>query len=159
LVFDNFESVMEVGHPSTSLRTSGQGTEAAYAVKEPTLAGFCAGLLEARGRSLCLFTGRYRWQDFETYVGRGTAIEIHLPRLTPAQAVMLMDNLPRLRHEPRGTKVALLKKVGGHPKSIELLEGWLATGRVSDLLNDPSLDGLLAQLSGKTTSCAPSWDS
>jgi tetratricopeptide (TPR) repeat protein len=43
--------------------------------------------------------------------------------------------------------------VGGHPKSIELLEGWLASGRVTDgstalttsLLADPNLDGLLAQ--------------
>jgi tetratricopeptide (TPR) repeat protein len=38
-----------------------------------------------------------------------------------------------------------MKKVGGHPKSIELLEGWLSSGRVTDLLNDPRLDGLLAQ--------------
>jgi tetratricopeptide (TPR) repeat protein len=35
--------------------------------------------------------------------------------------------------------------VGGHPKSIELLEGWLVSGRVTDLLDDPGLDGLLAQ--------------
>jgi tetratricopeptide (TPR) repeat protein len=56
-----------------------------------------------------------------------------------------MDNLPRRRREPLETKIALYNKVGGHPKSIELLEGWLASGRVTDLLADPSLDGLLAQ--------------
>ena len=58
---------------------------------------------------------------------------------------MLMDNLPRLRREPIATKLAVYRKVGGHPKSIELLEGWLASGRVTDLLADPSLDGMLAQ--------------
>ena len=58
---------------------------------------------------------------------------------------MLMDNLPRLRREPIATKLAVYRKVGGHPKSIELLEGWLASGKVTDLLADPSLDGMLAQ--------------
>ena len=58
---------------------------------------------------------------------------------------MLMDNLPRLRREPIATKLAVYRKVGGHPKSIELLEGWLASGTVTDLLADPSLDGMLAQ--------------
>jgi hypothetical protein len=62
-----------------------------------------------------------------------------------SQAIMLMDDLPRLRREKLETKIALYRKVGGHPKSIELLEGWLASGRITDLLADPSLDGLLAQ--------------
>lgn len=58
---------------------------------------------------------------------------------------MLMDNLPRLRGQPLAAKIAMLRKVGGHPHSIELLEGWLASGRVSDLLDDASLDGLLRE--------------
>ena len=58
---------------------------------------------------------------------------------------MLMGDLPRLRREPIATKIAVYRKVGGHPKSIELLEGWLASGKVTDLLADPSLDGMLAQ--------------
>jgi len=39
---------------------------------------------------------------------------------------------PRLRQQPLSTKIALYNKVGGHPKSIELLEGWLASGRVTE---------------------------
>ena len=70
---------------------------------------------------------------------------MHLPELTRAQAIMLMDNLPRLRREPIATKLAVYRKVGGHPKSIELLEGWLASGKVTDLLADSGLDGMLAQ--------------
>ena len=81
----------------------------------------------------------------EEHLGRGAAVELHLPELTRAQAIMLMDNLPRLRREPIATKLAVYRKVGGHPKSIELLEGWLASGKVTDLLADPSLDGMLAQ--------------
>ena len=81
----------------------------------------------------------------EEHLGRGAAVELHLPELTRAQAIMLMDNLPRLRREPIATKLAIYRKVGGHPKSIELLEGWLASGTVTDLLADPSLDGMLTQ--------------
>ena len=55
-----------------------------------------------------------------------------------------MDNLPRLRRQPLATKAALYRKVGGHPKSIELLEGWLANGTITDLLADRRLDGMLA---------------
>jgi tetratricopeptide (TPR) repeat protein len=114
-------------------------------VAEPDLAGLFDGLLSAQWRGLCLFTGRFRWRELDEHLGRGTAAEIHLPALSARQAIMLMDNLPRLRREPLSTKIALYEKVGGHPKSIELLEGWLASGRVTDLLADPNLDGLLAQ--------------
>ena len=44
---------------------------------------------------------------------------------------MLMDNLPRLRRQPLAAKITMLHKLGGHPHSIELLEGWLASGRVT----------------------------
>ncbi len=118
---------------------------AAFDVADPDLAGLLDGLLSARWGSLCLFTGRYRWAALAEHLGRGTAIELHLPQLSAREAIMLMDNLPRLRQEPLETKIALYKKVGGHPKSIELLNGWLAGGRLTDLLADPALDDMLAQ--------------
>ena len=93
---------------------------------------------------MCLFTGRYRWAALDERLGRGSAVELHLPGLTLSQAVMLMDNLPRLRRQPLATKTAVYRKVGGHPKSIELLEGWLANGTITDLLADRRLDGMLA---------------
>ena len=148
LVFDNFESVMavevkaeaEAKNSSTSALTS----TSSFPVADPNLAAFFDGLLAARWRGLCLFTGRYRWDALEEHLGRGAAVELHLPALTAHQAIMLMDNLPRLRREPIATKLAVYRKVGGHPKSIELLHGWLATGQITDLLNDPRLDGMLA---------------
>ena len=144
-VFDNFESVMDIPPARGGDRGGAGEGEAAFDVADPDLAGLFDGLLDARWRGLCLFTGRYRWCALDKHPGRGTAAEIHLPALTARQTIMLMDNLPRLRREPLKTKIALYEKVGGHPKSIELLEGWLASGRVTDLLADPSLDGLLAQ--------------
>ncbi len=111
---------------------------------DPDLAGLLAGLVEGQWRGLCLFTGRLRWRALDEHLGRGEAAEVRLPALTARQAIMLMDNLPRLRREKHAAKIALFKKVGGHPKSIELLEGWLASGRVTDLLADPALDEMLA---------------
>jgi tetratricopeptide (TPR) repeat protein len=144
-VFDNFESVMDIPTLSPDPSPSEGEGSSVFDVADPDLASLFAGLLSARWRGLCLFTGRFRWRALDQHRGRGTATEIHLPALTARQAIMLMDNLPRLRREPLETKIALYHKVGGHPKSIELLEGWLASGRVTDLLADPSLDGLLAQ--------------
>lgn len=114
-------------------------------VQNPDLSALLAGLLQAQWRSMCLFTGRLPWNVLEEHLGRGTAIALHLPQLTRREAIMLMDNLPRLRPEPIATKLAVYRKVGGHPKSLELLNGWLAGGRITDLLNDPQLDDLLAQ--------------
>jgi tetratricopeptide (TPR) repeat protein len=144
-VFDNFESVMDISTLSPGPSPSEGEGSSAFDVANPDLAGLLTGLLSARWRGLCLFTGRFRWRELDEHLGRGTADEIHLPALSARQAIMLMDNLRRLREQPLKTKIALYNKVGGHPKSIELLEGWLASGRVTDLLADPSLDGLLAQ--------------
>ena len=123
----------------------GLGGEVGFPVADETLAGLFNGLLDAQWRSLCLFTGRYRWQALDEHLGRSTAMEQHLKELTVHQTIMLMDNLPRLRRQPLAAKIAMMHKVGGHPHSIEMLEGWLASGRVSDLLADLSLDGLLRE--------------
>jgi tetratricopeptide (TPR) repeat protein len=134
LVIDNFES-WQAQEKGEGKEEKGQGNGDALQL--------LTGLLDARWRSLCLFTGRYRWEALDDAVGRDTALEIHLPALSARQAIMLMDNLSRLRQEPLKTKLAVFKKVGGHPKSLELLNGWLKTGRVGDLLDDEALDGLL----------------
>ena len=145
IVFDNFESVMACW---TGLARCLQLLEGSDALRLTTMAdanlrGLLRGLLTANWRSLCLFTGRYRWQAYEAVVRQEVGVEIHLPELTAPQALMLMNNLSRLRLEPIQTKIAMYRKVGGHPKTIELLNGWLADGSVTDLLNNAQLDGLL----------------
>jgi tetratricopeptide (TPR) repeat protein len=147
VVFDNLESVMDLSRGAGGQGSRGaeeQDADAAFSVTDLTLAGFFEGLLDAPWRGMCLFTGRYRWAALDERLGRGSALEVRLPGLTLSQAVMLMDNLPRLRRQPLATKAAVYRKVGGHPKSIELLEGWLASGQITDLLADPRLDGMLA---------------
>lgn len=130
-VFDNFESV--------------QAPDPQSPLPDPTLRGLLEGFLQANWRSVCLFTGRYQWRGYDEYVGRDMASHIHLPGLTARQTIMMMDNLSRLKGLPIKEKIKLYKKVGGHPKTIELLNGWLATGTVSNLLDDAALDGLLTQ--------------
>ena len=144
-VFDNFESVMDLSPAEDGDGGAATQDEAAFTVADPTLDELLQGLLQANWHSLCLFTGRYRWRALDEYLGRGTADEIHLLALSMRQTIMLMDNLPRLRTEPLKTKIALFNKVGGHPKSIELLNGWLTTGRVGDLLENDDLDKLLRE--------------
>ena len=111
---------------------------------DPNLAGLLQGLLAARWRSLCVCTGRYRWVALDRFMQQQTAREIHLEGLEKRHAIMLMDNLPQLKRQALKTKIWLLGKIGGHPHTLELLEGWLASGRVTDLLDNPALDALLA---------------
>ncbi|MCA9942627.1 MAG: CHAT domain-containing protein [Anaerolineales bacterium] len=142
IVFDNFESVLDLDEPGAT-HLGGASHLTAYEVADENLRGLLRGLLTANWRSLCLFTGRFRWQGYDEVVRQEIGLEIHLPELTAPQTMMLMNNLSRLRQETRQVKIAMYKKVGGHPKTIELLNGWLKDGSVSDLLNDERLDGLL----------------
>ena len=135
IVFDAFESLME---PAEGDR---------WEVADEEVRGFFRGLLDAQWRSTCVFTSRYRWKTLEDYVGRGTAEEIPLPGLTERQALMLMAELPHLKDEPLEDKISAYEKVGGHPKTIELLNAWLAEGgrSLKELLSDPRLDFRLAE--------------
>jgi hypothetical protein len=143
LVFDNFESVLALGE--SGLDTPAAKSAAGYSTGGETLLALFSGLLAARWRGTLLFTSRFPWPALDEHLGRSTALALELNDLTARQAIMLMDNLPRLRREKLETKIAVYKKVGGHPKSLELLEGWLASGRITDLLDDPNLDGLLRE--------------
>jgi tetratricopeptide (TPR) repeat protein len=61
------------------------------------------------------------------------------------QAILLMNALPRLKLAPLSDQLAAYQRVGGHPKTIELLDGWLGTGRsLHTLLDDPNLGEMLA---------------
>ena len=118
-------------------------SDARYGVADEHLGVLLRGLLGANWHSLCLFTSRYRWRDYAEVVQQDIGLEIHLPELSAPQTMMLMNNLSRLRQVRRAVKIAMWRKVGGHPKTIELLNGWLADGNLTDLLEDKRLDGLL----------------
>ncbi len=144
-ILDGFEGVLDL--PATGVRDRG-GTErgqASFPVAHPILAGLLSGLLDARWRTLCLFTSRYRWRGLEEHLPRVTAAELHLSPLPSRQTIMLMDSLPRLRREPLQTKQALYDRVGGHPTTITMLAGWLASRQVTDLPTGLDVDAILPE--------------
>lgn len=129
LVFDNFESLLTEG---------GQ-------VEDADLRSFFQALLGVQWRSTLLFTARFPC-DLFTDRPAGTWADVDLPGLTRRQALMLMNNLPRLRKEPLQDKLWAYDKVGGHPKTIELLEGYLAAHSLKEVLeNEEIQDQLTAE--------------
>ncbi len=127
VVFDNLESWFEK-----------------EVISDPTLRAILHGLLTARANSTYLFTGRYRWAELEQLPAQNR-LELQLNTLTLRQALLLINTLPRLKDEPLDDKLDALARVGGHPKTLELLDGWLADGRrLSALLDDPTLGKKLA---------------
>jgi tetratricopeptide (TPR) repeat protein len=129
LVFDNFESL---------LTESGQ-------VEDPDLRNFFQALSGVQWRSTLLFTARFPC-DLFTDRPAGTWVDVDLPGLTRRQALMLMNNLPRLHKEPLQDKLRAYDKVGGHPKTIELLEGYLADHSLREVLeNEEIQDQLTAE--------------
>jgi len=143
IVFDNLESWLEGMRYSVSGIRDAGGRPAEIA--DETVRGALRGLLTARSRSTFLFTARFRWAGFEALPAQNR-LEIHLSELTARQTLLLMNALPRLADEPLQDKLGAYKRVGGHPKTIELLDGWLAGGRtLRALLDDPSLGERLAE--------------
>jgi len=129
LVFDNFESLLTEG---------GQ-------VEDPDLRSFFRALLGVQWRSTLLFTARFPC-DLFTDRPAGTWVDVGLPGLTRRQSLMLMNNLPRLRKQPLRDKLRAYDKVGGHPKTIELLEGYLADHSLKEVLeNEEIQDQLTAE--------------
>ena len=126
LVFDNFESLLTKG---------GQ-------VEDPDLRSFFRALLGVQWRSTLLFTARFSCDLFPDRPA-GTWVDVDLPGLTRRQALMLMNNLPRLRKEPLHDKLRAYDKVGGHPKTIELLEGYLAVHSLKEVLENEELQDQL----------------
>jgi tetratricopeptide (TPR) repeat protein len=126
LVFDNFESLLTEG---------GQ-------VEDPGLQSFFQALLGVQWRSTLLFTARFACDLFADRPA-GTWVDVDLPGLTRRQALMLMNNLPRLRKEPLQDKLRAYDKVGGHPKTIELLEGYLADHSLKEVLENEEIQDQL----------------
>ena len=145
VVFDNLESQMAPAEAEGDDRRP-------RAFADPEWAEFFAAVFRHDWHVTWLFTSRHRL-DLLDGLGETRLMEHHLPGLSRRQAVMFMGNLPRLAREPLADKVAAYDHVGGHPKTIELLEGWLASApaaaggpsRLRALLDDPATAGRLAE--------------
>ena len=99
------------------------------------------GLLSANDmRTTLIFTGRYRWAGIEALPPQNR-LDVHLPGLTMRQAILLMNALPRLKARAAERSIGGLSIAwAATPRRIELLDGWLGTGRsLHTLLDDPAL--------------------
>lgn len=151
IVFDNLESWLD--HSSVRSLPAGLVTHQSAvnnqpsAIVDPTMRDVLRGFLSASDvRTTLIFTGRYRWAGFEALPPQNR-LDVHLPGLSKRQAILLMNALPRLTAAPIADKLAAYERVGGHPKTLELLDGWLAAadGRtLRTLLDDPTLGERLA---------------
>jgi len=108
-----------------------------YPIADPVLAGLLEGLLAGGGRSLWLFTSRQRWSGLDEHLARGAAVQILLPPLTSRWSISVMDSLPHLCREPLPGKDELSSWVGGHPGTIELVDGCLEDLHLRNLLAVP----------------------
>jgi tetratricopeptide (TPR) repeat protein len=123
-VFDNLETALTPG-PSPF---KGEGSRSEGEIRtfaDPEWQEFFAAVFRQNWRFTWLFTSRFRL-DLLDQVPRANRLELHLPGLNRRQAIMFMNNLPRLSKEPLADKLAAFDRIGGHPKTIELLDGWLA---------------------------------
>lgn len=84
------------------------------------------GLIEEPGSAVFVFTGRRRWDalnDVPPLLQR----EVHLPLLSERYAIQLINYVPSLRSAAPTLpeKKELYRQIGGHPRALAYLGGWL----------------------------------
>jgi tetratricopeptide (TPR) repeat protein len=105
-VFDNFEYLL---------------TEDRKSIADENLKTFFYSIFHNNWRSSFIFTSRFKF-DLLDKIPAGNILDRHLGGLTPRQAIMFMNNLDRISKEPLEDKQKAFETVGGHPKTIELLD-------------------------------------
>ena len=122
-VFDNFEYLL---------------TEDRKSIADENLKTFFYSIFHNNWRSSFIFTSRFKF-DLLDKIPAGNIIDRHLGGLTPRQAIMFMNNLDRLSKEPLEDKLKAFETVGGHPKTIELLDSYTVKRPLKDVLEDPEV--------------------
>lgn len=150
IVFDNFESLFpvissEVRNLDNAARDfSAQNARLEMTGMDAEVRSFFRSLVTAQWRTTALFTSCFACDLFDE-VPRGNWVDVPLKGLNQRQALMLMNNLPRLRNAPLADKLAAWNKVGGHPKTIELLEGFLADYSLKEVLKNDKIQAQLTE--------------
>ena len=122
-VFDNFEYLL---------------TEDRKSIADENLKTFFYSIFHNNWRSSFIFTSRFKF-DLLDKIPVGNILDRHLGGLTPQQAIMFMNNLDRLSKEPLEDKLKAFETVGGHPKTIELLDSYTVKRPLKDILEDPEV--------------------
>jgi hypothetical protein len=107
-------------------------------IADENLKTFFSSIFHNNWRSSFMFTSRFKF-DLLDKIPAGNILDLHLGGLTPRQAIMFMNNLDRLSKEPLEDKLKAFETVGGHPKTIELLDSYTAERPLKDVLEDPEV--------------------
>jgi tetratricopeptide (TPR) repeat protein len=126
-VFDNFEYLLTADRKR---------------IVDENLKTFFSSIFHNNWRSSFIFTSRFKF-DLLDKILAGNILDLHLGGLTPRQAIMFMNNLDRLSKEPLEDKLKAFETVGGHPKTIELLDSYTAERPLKDILEDPEVKARL----------------
>ena len=126
-VFDNFEYLLTADRKS---------------IADDKLKTFFSSIFHNNWRSSFIFTSRFKFDLLEE-IPAGNILDLHLGGLTPRQAIMFMNNLDRLSKEPLEDKLKAFETVGGHPKTIELLDSYTAERPLKGILEDPEVQARL----------------
>ena len=122
-VFDNFEYLL---------------TEDRKSIADENLKTFFYSIFHNNWRSCFIFTSRFKF-DLLDKIPAGNILDRHLGGLTPRQAIMFMNNLDRISKEPLEDKLKAFERVGGHPKTIELLDSYTLKRPLKEILEDPKV--------------------
>ncbi len=96
-------------------------------VESEVMRGILTGLISEPGRALFIFTGSLRWKAL-LEIPADDQREIRLPHLSERYAIHLINQLPTLRKAVPtcSDKQTLYRQLGGHPKTLQVLDRWLA---------------------------------
>ncbi|HQK15524.1 MAG TPA: CHAT domain-containing protein [Anaerolineae bacterium] len=131
IVFDDLDAWFE------SPPTAAEAAPASIADK--IMDSILRGLISVRGKATYLFTANRIWEAVAA-MPVTHKLEIHVPPLTPRQAVLLMNTLPHIGRESLTAKLDVYRLLGGHPETLKLLDGWLATGHhLQDIRDNPPI--------------------
>ncbi len=129
IVFDDLEAWFE---------SPAAADEAAPAsIADKIMGPVLRGLISVPGKTTYLFTANRIW-DAVAAIPVAQKLEIHLPPLSPRHAILLMNTLPHIGRESLEAKLDAYRLLGGHPETLKLLDGYLATGqRLQEIRDNP----------------------
>lgn len=106
-------------------------------IADVTVRNALLGLMSVTNQSIFLVTGSRPWTDLTT-ANLANLGQIHVPLLPLEATIQLMHQWPELCSLPVDQREWVHWHLGGHPKAIQLLAGWLRCGGdLEMLLVDP----------------------
>lgn len=106
-------------------------------IADVTVRNILLGLMSVTNQSVFLITGSRSWTDLTT-ANLANLRQIHVPLLPLEATIQLMHQWPELRGLSTGQRELVHWNLGGHPKAIQLLAGWVCCGGdLEALLADP----------------------